>query len=170
MPLTLTDILKTIPTPKPDEVERVRQACALALSMTLLPAAGSARISQGKRDSIDVVISAVHTASQELKIDMGGPAMLRRRLRIDEARAICNSLVKYAEDAQVGNVHAQERLLALGFRLLYDDLAAMGIMAVTPRVLMTHASRIPAIFDRHFPGYAAAGWLRMALRTETRKD
>lgn len=47
--------------------------------------------------------------------------------------------------------------------LLLDNLRGMNI-PISPRVVVSHLSRIPAIMDVHFPGYARAGLLSMIIK------
>lgn len=49
-----------------------------------------------------------------------------------------------------------------GFRLLAGDLEEQRI-PVSVGVLMRHTGRLPGTFDRHFPGYAEAGLLKLLL-------
>lgn len=57
-------------------------------------------------------------------------------------------------------------MLRLGIELLYRDLAAQDV-PISSRVMLNHVHRLPAIFNRHFPGYAEAGMLHWIIRQES---
>jgi hypothetical protein len=54
-------------------------------------------------------------------------------------------------------------VLATGIDLLYKNLGEMGVV-VSPKVLANNLSRIPAVLDRAFPGYARFGLLKMIVQ------
>lgn len=56
-------------------------------------------------------------------------------------------------------------LTRLSVNLLIQDMERMGV-AVSARTLMNHIHRLPAVLNKAFPGYAAAGLLHLVLGTE----
>jgi len=55
-------------------------------------------------------------------------------------------------------------LLRLLFKLLIEDMKRIGI-AITPKTTINNMSRIPAIFDRSFPGYLSSGLAYFVIKT-----
>lgn len=60
---------------------------------------------------------------------------------------------------------SERGLIRLTVQLLIEDLMRMGV-AVSPGTLMRMIDRAPAVLDKAFPGYAAAGLLHLVVRKE----
>lgn len=57
----------------------------------------------------------------------------------------------------------QRALLVMAFGLLYEDMQERGYVC-TVNTLIAHAHRLPAVLNRHFPGYAQAGMLHWIVK------
>lgn len=87
--------------------------------------------------------------------------VLLRSQNIRTFRTKLPAVFKYLD----GIVSRVERraILILAFRLLYDDLLAQNI-PISSGVMIQHVHRLPAVLNKHFPGYAQSGVLRMLVR------
>lgn len=72
---------------------------------------------------------------------------------------------EFLRTASARNRIRERGLIRLGVKLLMADLGRMGV-AVSARALMSTVHQIPAVLDRAFPGYAAAGRLYLVVRKE----
>ena len=166
--LTLVAILGALPGLSDGEREQLRSA--LAMLKTMPEAASTARntTTKGEPGNVAVVMRCLHDAMSAMQLDTYGDAILRRGLHMKTAVETCDGLMQFAREQLPGKRLRQQALITLGFRLLYDNVANMGV-PVDGRVLMAHAKRIPAVFDMAFPGYAQMKMLHLALRAEKKE-
>jgi hypothetical protein len=76
----------------------------------------------------------------------------------------CPSIIEYLQAAKITSKTQQWAVLLEGFRILYEDLTAMGL-ATDGSMLMRHVHRLPALLNREYPGYAAGGYLHKVIST-----
>jgi hypothetical protein len=65
----------------------------------------------------------------------------------------CPALIEYLEAAGIKSKTQQWAVLMEGFRILYQDLTAIGL-ATDASMLMRHVHRLPALLNKEYPGYA----------------
>jgi hypothetical protein len=96
-------------------------------------------------------------------LGIGNYMTQRARAALDRHRP---NLIRYLKDSCPG---ADQRIiravLDTGFRMLYRMLINTGL-TIGPAQLASHLDRLPAVFDRAFPGYAQSGLLAQIIRVE----
>lgn len=157
------EIIRRIPALSPGEVEQLRQRLAAlsALGGSGNAVAGRAASQEGSDESlvlcilVDVLarLGVERTAIHTLRSQPSDLALFRRKL--PDLLHFINSNAPH---------HLQRQaLLGLGIELLYRDLVEQQI-PISARVVMRHVHRIPAVLNRHLPGYAESGLLRHVIR------
>lgn len=79
-------------------------------------------------------------------------------------RAKLPGLITFLKQADGSRIHWR-MLLSIGVELLHEDLTRQQI-PTTAVVLVRHIHRVPAIIDKHFPGYARNGLLGLIIRSK----
>lgn len=159
--------------------EAYRQAQSLLRHMTddeLIQIASAARslVAMGQRpadavvtitDSSDWLVQCVFDVTRSLGV---GTFMAQLQTTAKE-KAVRQKIeeAKIFIERQARSKTERIALCRVGIRLLYDSLRWMDV-PVTGSVLLRHLHRLPAVFDRHFPGYAASGMLQMLIKAEMR--
>lgn len=107
----------------------------------------------------DIVINVICSVLQAKGI--GHPVGFVRKSRSDRRDKLhfAASFVKNV----VGTRIEQEALLTTVIDLLSQDIARLKI-PLTGTVILNNLHRIPGVVDKHFPGYAKAGLLKLILR------
>lgn len=159
--------VEALPRLSPDErarlIDRLKALQSLAPGQSLDGAVASAT-----DVGDDAVLAAICGAVMRGAGEKAHPAALRRAAQFRAFRPKAAALSRFAA------AHAPDRarraaLLELGFDLLYKELREAGFSA-TARVLMSCAHQVPAVLDKGFPGYAAAGLLGMVVGCGRDKD
>jgi hypothetical protein len=77
-----------------------------------------------------------------------------------------SEIMKFIREVMPGAQRIEQRvLLHLGVRILCEYLAKWGV-ATSHAVVIRNFSKLPSMFDRAFPGYAAMGLLGMVIKQE----
>lgn len=114
-----------------------------------------------------LVLRAIVDTLAGLGVEHTSEAMLRTSSEMPAFRKKLPGLLAYLDGVEESYIH-RKALLGLAVKLLYDDMSHQGI-PVSARVVVRHLHRIPAVLNRHFPGYAQSGLLRYIIRSELRK-
>lgn len=117
-------------------------------------------------DADGLVLDALTSTLTRLSVEHASIYFLRKHPHYSLFKTRCSDLMPFFR-AAVATRNEQRLLLELAMELLYKELTEMGI-AVSCRTMMNHVHRIPAVLNKHFPGYAASGLLSWILKT-TRK-
>lgn len=100
----------------------------------------------------------VRASSKRLATNKGFPAF---KAKMHDHGEVGGFLKKASERSRV----RLRALTRVAVHELVDNMLGMGV-AVSATTLMSNIHRIPAVLDRAFPGYAAAGLLQLAVRKE----
>lgn len=73
-----------------------------------------------------------------------------------------------AKACPASTVTVQRAVFMVGMGLLYDDMIENGRLT-NPRNMAYSLDRLPAVFDRSFPGYAAVGHLALSVTQQARR-
>lgn len=155
-----SDILKLLPKCTVEELQQIPEAIKPLLMMKggSLNVSDAAIADTDDRAGDDILYALLkahpmpgyHATSQLRKVRGYGEFVNRLPM-----------LMEYFEQ-----VETHDRIfmfMLFGWKALIDNLEAMG-MSPGYALIMSHAHRIPAVIDRHFPGYAKAGMLGLAFR------
>lgn len=98
---------------------------------------------------------------------MSSPALLLKAagFRLFKVKIEEQGVGDFLSNSALNNKVKANALTRLSVNLLIKDLQSMGV-AVSARTLMNHIHRLPAVLNKAFPGYAAAGLLHLVLGTE----
>lgn len=145
------EIIASLPRLSPEERSQVA-AAAKAL-------ASNAPLKAGKGE---FVLQCIVATAEMQGLELRPPESLRRSTSYvgftDKAVKLETWLANAVDDRT-----AQRALLMLGLRLLVENIRDMNLN-VGSSMLMRHIHRLPAVMDRHFPGYYEAGVLGMIVK------
>jgi hypothetical protein len=108
----------------------------------------------------DWILDTVFTVAQELGVECYYKQLLdesKRPTVRDKLQAVREWLERAGKDKST-----RIALLRMGLPLLYADLGWMDV-AVNGATIVRYLHRLPAVFDRHFPGYARIGLLSIIV-------
>lgn len=142
----LEDVLKALPQLSRQQLDEVIRHANATKSLT------PDKITAGT--DADLVVDAVIRTLQRKGLAAVNPVVLRNIKPNEE-------LLTWAKQHTKTRVELIA-LLSLGFELLANNLTELHI-PIGPKTLMRHASRVPGVVDRAFPGYAQSNLLGFIL-------
>jgi hypothetical protein len=115
----------------------------------------------------DLMLTAISDFFSGQGLEHTTAAMLRKAASFKALQNNMIALTQYLQRA-AGTLSRTERLLIYrtSVQLLYVNMTKMGI-PTSARSIMTHSSRIPAVLNRAFPGYAKLGALHLIVNRAT---
>jgi hypothetical protein len=161
----LTAALRLIDALPRAELERVRNHASARLAFGL---AGTGRATKTE-SLVNALVTIIADECHRQGIDVRASSTRMAKGRAFPAfKAVVEGPQGIGVFLQRASNKSQVRLLALArlsIELLIKNLLDMGV-AVSAGTLMRHIHRIPAVLNRAFPGYAAAGMLHLVVRKE----
>lgn len=112
------------------------------------------------------VLSALADYSQRAGIGVEGVERLRASKNFPAFREKVAGLNKLLDRQKDLDQRQRRLLLMFGFELLHEDITRNATVAASARTLMDWVHRLPAVFDSHFPGYAANGLLGITVKRQ----
>lgn len=82
---------------------------------------------------------------------------------LTEIDAKIDAIEEWLGAAGVLNLIERDAIVGIGLKALATNFAEINI-PLTPRSIASNLHRVPALLEREFPGYAAAGLLRVLIR------
>lgn len=153
--LTATLIVQALPLLS--EADRARVMAALMVT-------GTKRSAEAPVDQSDAefVLGCVINAIEHVGLEYPGKEHLKKsaayKIFVDKVPAT----MKYLRLHFKTKVERQ-RALSLGVVLLHQELSSMG-GSVQARRILAHIHRVPAVFNKAFPGYAESKLLHLTVR------
>lgn len=159
--MALKQVLALLPLLSPEELQEVRARAGFLGKMSS-PKHAAKMQEEYAGDDVTLVLDVLCDVARSVGVDVVAPHVLRKSQQLRDARQKIAPVLEFIRAHARGPVR-ERALLRTGIRLLYDDLVEMGF-PVSARTLLSHLHRLPAIFDRHFPGYARSGILGIVIR------
>ena len=155
------ELLPGLSAPDLSQVEqRLRALRALTTPLLSLPSG------EIERPFEDMVLDAIITTM----LDRAGESVPRVHLqKSPQLSAFRKKLLPLSKFFAGLERNQQRALLHLSIKLLYDNMLQMNI-PITGRLVMQHIHRLPAVINRHFPGYAQHKLLPMIIRQKKGSD
>lgn len=153
--ITLSDVLKELPFLERNDLMAIRARVNALLTV----GGGPAGKVQSVRDDVAWVLDIVASFSKNVGIGASEGGMLRKIAPTGFADKVAGVLA-YLERAGCRDARDKRAALTTGLDALHRDLTSLRL-ASSPKLLMMHLHRIPSVVNREFPGYAAAGILRL---------
>lgn len=166
----LTDILAALPHLQPHERQQLRKALdVLNGHAPLEPPNLAQRI---PRQELTADQHRVLEALRRFMKRRGAEMVVMSQLRTDtEFQDKVTALFAFIHKITT-NRQEEAAMLSLGFDLVYDDMVARGSKlnelrtVATAQAILNRIDRIPALINRQFPGYAAAGVLKWIFKKD----
>lgn len=169
---TLLDILAAIPRLTPGEQDQVAAAVKAAQALgagTKTKGKAHAPTRADMHPDVRDVLSAICDHLNRYGGDGGTPSMAATLKEYREFLEPSAPVVMDAIRDMMPDTTHRRALLAMGVKLLYDDLRKW-MPRPNARALMKRAHQIPGCIEIEFPGYHANGMLRLIFQTRTERN
>jgi hypothetical protein len=120
-------------------------------------------VASGKRDLESRALGVLCAAMRDMGVEYPSVEMLRKTSQIGAFNRKLPAVMQFISGIGPKRVE-QDALLKIAFELLYYDLVTVYELAASSLTLMAQVHRIPAVINRHFPGYAESNLLGMILK------
>jgi hypothetical protein len=139
------EIVEIIPTLSSSQLRELQTRISALLSL------GGDTENHGETDA-GIVLGCISETLTGMGVEHVTPSFLRKSQNYSSFTKELPLLMVFLRK-QVTTKNHLRALLDIGIRLLYEDMRKMGF-PVSGRTLMLHMSRLPAVLDLSFPGYA----------------
>ena len=117
----------------------------------------------GKQDFGDRVLAAIVTVLIKAQVESPSASNLRKSAAYAQAKSKLQDLQNFIEKTSQSKL-VQDQILKEGIFLLYHDLLQWQKIAISSHLVLRQIHRIPAVINRHYPGYAASGMLTKIVK------
>jgi hypothetical protein len=159
--VTVQDILVKLPELTYSELELVRQKIQSLKSLGKWNGEFVPAVSNDTDSEVMDCLSVICKVLLDAGLEYNSVPRLRKSHQFSSFQEKLPSVLQYFQ--QIKNKPEKMALFELSIRLLYEDLCSMSI-SVTARTLMSHIHRVPAVFNKSFPGYVQGGALPLFFR------
>lgn len=164
------DILRQLETLTNIELEAVRQKAASLLSIGSTGVCTGATTTRGSTQTetdVDLVLFVIQKVLRDRGCGLMPLVMMRRSHSYTSFKQSVPELMQFIRKQFNGKGQRIEfiALLEMGVGLLFDWMVDYGI-PTTHAALMNNIRKMPAHFNRAFPGYGRMGYLKLVLRRE----
>lgn len=160
---TITEVLRLVEALSRNELKLVRDKVGSRLAFDI-SAQGKATANESRpRMILEIMVEQCGRKGIQSRgaLSLMQGQAFKRFSTVVEDEGIADFLRQSARQSRV----RERGLIRLAVNLLIEDLHFMSV-AVSPGTLMRSVERVPAVLDRAFPGYAAAGLLHLVVRKE----
>lgn len=111
---------------------------------------------------LDIVLDVIVRVMRRNGHDYSNAKMLQRSRNYNAFTQKVPALMEYLK-AATGNRLEQCGILEISVRLLCHEIKHWEV-PITDQLVMVNIDRIPAVINKHFPGYAKHGMLKMLVK------